>query len=254
VQLIDRLQKLIAHERSSRDIGNTAEAEAFAVKIQTMLTQHKLTMSDVEFEAQDATDPIGHDEVCLEGRSTPTWQVYLAQSIARNFFCCAFGVSRENRHLFIGRDSDRLAAVEMFRYLVGLGSSLAAKEAQAYMNSPRIQAKVLEYRGTVPKADIAKVLRKVDRDFTTSFLVGFSAAIYNRLDSTRKDLEATASTHATGLILRDQAAIQAFVQTRYETKIQSRKPVTANNSGLASGLAHGSAVSLKSRTALGAGA
>jgi hypothetical protein len=63
VQLIDRLQKLIAHERSSRDIGNTAEAEAFAVKIQTMLTQHKLTMSDVEFEAQDATDPIGHDEV-----------------------------------------------------------------------------------------------------------------------------------------------------------------------------------------------
>jgi hypothetical protein len=129
--IIDRLQKLIAHERSAREVGNIAEAEAFAAKIQTMLTTHKLTMTDVEFEAQDTVDPIGQDEVCLDGRSTPTWQVYLAQSIARNFFCCVLGVSRENRQTFIGRDSDRLAAVEMFRYLVGLGLSLAAKEEQS---------------------------------------------------------------------------------------------------------------------------
>ena len=253
MQLIDRLQKLIAHERSVREIGNIGEAEAFAARIQTILTTHKLTMSDVEFAAQDAVDPIGEDEVFLKGRGTPTWQVYLAQSIARNFFCCVLGVSGENRQTFVGRDSDRLAAVQMFRYLVGLGSTLAAKEAQAYMNSPRIQAWVLKSRGTIPKSDIAKVLRKIDRDFEASFLVGFSAAIYNRLDSTRKDLESTASSHGTGLILRDQAAIEAFVQERYQIKKDRRKPAAANNSGLASGFAHGSAVSLKSRTALGIG-
>jgi len=38
--------------------GNLAEAEALAAKVQTLLTEHRLTMSDVEFEAQDAVDPM----------------------------------------------------------------------------------------------------------------------------------------------------------------------------------------------------
>lgn len=253
--IVDKLQKLITMERGTREIGNIAEAEAFSAKIQTLLTEHKLTMSDIEFEAQDRVDPIGEEEVRFEGSNTPTWQVYLSQCVARNFFSRVLGFSRANRHTFVGRDSDRKAAAEMFRYLVGLGISLARKEGEAYMNSARIQEWATGVRGAISKSDLSKVLRKTNRDFEASFLVGFSAALGKRLDATRRDLEATASTHSTGLIRRDQIAIDMFVQDRFETKKQrKRSPKAPSNSGLASGFAHGSAVSLKSRTALGGGA
>ena len=52
-QIIEKLRKLIAHEQSARTIGNIAEAEAFASKIQDLLTAHKLDMSEVDFQARD---------------------------------------------------------------------------------------------------------------------------------------------------------------------------------------------------------
>jgi len=36
-KIIDRLRKLIRHERSAREIGNVAEAAAFAATIQALL-------------------------------------------------------------------------------------------------------------------------------------------------------------------------------------------------------------------------
>ena len=46
--IIEKLRKLIAHEKSARSIGNIHEAEAFASRIQTLLDEHKLSMGEVE--------------------------------------------------------------------------------------------------------------------------------------------------------------------------------------------------------------
>src|SRR5450755_4442787 len=45
--VIELLQKLISHEQSARAIGNTAEADAFAGKIQKLLCDNNLSMADV---------------------------------------------------------------------------------------------------------------------------------------------------------------------------------------------------------------
>lgn len=253
--IIEKLQKLINHERSAREIGNLEEAEAFTAKIQTILTQHKLTMSEVEFEAQDTVDPIGTDEVELSGKSTPTWQLYLSQSIARNFFCMVLGVKGANRQAFVGRDSDRTAAVEMFRYLVSLALSFSKQEADAYMNGPDVLAVVKLAKATTNAtgAEIKKEMQRVRRRFEAAFLIGFGHAIFTRLDATRKDLNATASSQATGLILRDAAAIKEFAQHHFSFKKQLRKPSVGHAAGFHKGMERGNATSLKGRTSLHAG-
>ena len=87
VPLIDRLQKLIAHERSARAVGSTREAEAFAERIATILTEHKLSMTEIEFEAQDTTDPIGDSRVEGLRATIEPWRLVLAHGIATSFYC-----------------------------------------------------------------------------------------------------------------------------------------------------------------------
>lgn len=49
---IRKIQKLLTHERSAREIGSTAEADAFAAKASELLRKYKLSMSDVELAKQ----------------------------------------------------------------------------------------------------------------------------------------------------------------------------------------------------------
>ena len=52
--VIDKLRKIMAHAASAREIGNLAEAEAFAAKAQELLLRHKLDMTEVEFAAESS--------------------------------------------------------------------------------------------------------------------------------------------------------------------------------------------------------
>jgi hypothetical protein len=56
--IVAKLRKLVAHERSTRSIGSLAEAETFAAKIQDLLTAHKLSMSEIDFQAREEGEPI----------------------------------------------------------------------------------------------------------------------------------------------------------------------------------------------------
>jgi hypothetical protein len=66
-KMTELLQKLIAHEQSARAIGNTAEAEAFAMKIADLMFRHNLSMSDVEIKQQEQDEPIDREIVELGG-------------------------------------------------------------------------------------------------------------------------------------------------------------------------------------------
>lgn len=91
-KVIDKVQKLHAHAESAKKIGNEAEAQAFAAKVQELLTQYKLSMSDVEFARRDDEDPIDQAEVNLTKHGFRTkqvrieWQEMLAAVIGRSSF------------------------------------------------------------------------------------------------------------------------------------------------------------------------
>ena len=255
--IIGKLQKLIAHERSARAIGNTQEAEAFAQRIATTLTVHKLSMTEVEFEAQDADDPIGDsNSAALSGR-LEQWQHLLAKAVAASFYCrvmtMAEGGKPTGALFWIGRASDRAAAVEMFKYLASLGQQFAKTRTSEMGENPvLVDLRRAAAQDKKMKAQLVRETRKLFKNWTRDFLFGFGAALHQRLTANRQNLEAGSST--TGLILRDRAAIDKFVADSFATaQVRPRAVKTKFNGALNEGWETGQQVALKARTALGDG-
>ena len=256
--IIGKLQKLIAHERSARAIGNTQEAEAFAQRIATMLTEHKLSMTEVEFEAQDTFDPIGDSNSPALTGKLEQWLHLLATAVATSLYCRALTLREDGKEtgafVWVGRASDRTAAVEMFKYLASLGQQFAKGRTAEMAQSPKL---VDLYRAAAhnkkAKAQIDRQARTLFRDWTKDFLFGYAAALHQRLTINRQHLEAASS--GTGLILRDQQAIEQFVADSFVTSsAPGRQVKTKYDGALAEGWQTGQQVSLRARTALGTGA
>jgi hypothetical protein len=48
-KILDKLGKIKAHMESAQEIGNEAEAQAFAAMLQSLLLKHKLEMTDIQY-------------------------------------------------------------------------------------------------------------------------------------------------------------------------------------------------------------
>lgn len=129
--IIDRLRKLITHEKSARTIGSVKEADAFAALIQKMLDEHKLGMAEVEWVEREEKEPIAWQHVGKEDQefqysdSRREWQTNLARAIARCNSCRMILESDGGNQLyFVGRTSDRELCKILFLYLMGLAYDL----------------------------------------------------------------------------------------------------------------------------------
>ena len=233
--VIDKLQKLINHERSARTVGNIAEAEAFAAKIAELLFAHKLTMSEVEMEAEDRDDPVS--EEMIEGLRAP-WAGVLAVGVSTASFCKALQL--RTGYAFIGRPTDRVACIAMFRYLATMGKALSDSELRRYK-----QTEQYIYESSFRPA--------IARTWRVSFLRGYAKAIHDRLQSERKALTAQAQSAGSSLIFigKTEAAISQYLCQKYPHLRAGRSTTSRVHSGAyAAGKAAGSSVSLKSRAAL----
>lgn len=233
--VIDKLQKLINHERSARTVGNIAEAEAFAAKIAELLFAHKLTMSEVEMEAEDRDDPVS--EEMIEGLRAP-WAGVLAMGVSTASFCKA--LQSRSGYAFIGRPTDRVACIAMFRYLATMGKHLS-------------ESGLRNYKQTDQYAYESSFRPQIARTWKASFLRGYASAIYRRLESERKALTAQAQSAGSSLVFigKTEAAISQYLCQKYPHLRAGRTSSSRVHSGAyAAGKAAGSSVSLKSRAAL----
>jgi len=253
--IIDRLQKLIAHERSCRQIGNTAEAEAFASRIQTMLSTHKLTMSEVEYIAQETENPIGSTRYATSSGRPDQGILWLARGVALSCYCEFLLHSQKSEKtvfVFVGRNDDRILAVEMFDYLSSIGEHFAEWKAVDISKHPELSEtlRTLITEG-VSRKEVNQTLAKVMRKWKKDFLFGYGAAIHKRLSENRASSEKTASGSATGLILRDAQAITNYIRDRFEVKDRRARPYDPMiESAINAGYATGSEVHLKQQAAL----
>ena len=138
-QIMDRLKKLILHERSARKIGSAKEAEAFAGKIQQMLFDFKLDISQIDLDQYEEKEPVGKESVELDGihrkgnvkkRQELLWR--LAQAVAKAHYCDLLIVPGTARVYFIGRPTDRAVAIEMYHYLVNAEILFASNDLKAH--------------------------------------------------------------------------------------------------------------------------
>ncbi len=244
-QIIETLKKLIVHEESARKGGSIAEAEAFAAKIQTLLTAHKLSMSEVEIAQQEEDEPIAMEDFYASelgsrfrnGKKRIQWMELLANAVAENFFCRSAFRPGTNVQLFIGRSSDRAAAIAMYRHLATQGVALSAHSYSVAKDCR------LSFQPELPSAPKWK----------QSFLLGYAIAIYKRLENSRKQLEKKAETdgNTPGLvhIRKLEAQLDSYVRESTTPGRTTRKP-SYDQSAARLGFERGSAVSLASTAAL----
>lgn len=223
--IIDKLAKLLRHQESAKAIGSIAEAEAFATRIQELLTKHKLEMSDIQFVEQETAEPIEDEYVTprtlgIKHESKRVmWQENLASAIARSNDCSTLISNHSNVAYFVGRKSDREICVALFRYFLNLIVEMADREAESAKEDERTKLKIARpwYTG----AD----LRWHMRDFRVSYSKGMSAAIQSRLMERRRSLESELkkqATESTALIhlRKTSEAIDKYLEDMFK----DRKP------------------------------
>lgn len=252
--IVEKLKKLIAHEQSARVIGNTAEAESFATKIQEMLVRHKLSMSEVECAAEDQTNPIGTAVSPTKKTRVASWAGVLAWGIAQSFYCDHLvrdGHGRRKTEIaFIGRESDREAAAALFNYLYALGIEMAVAKICDLKSDVGVRSAVGKMRSE-GFSDATKALNQIARNYKADFLTGYTSALYRRLVANKRHLEESAAPSAKGLILRDEHAIEEYIESRFEvTDHRIRAPKVHYSGALQAGYQAGENVSIAAKAAV----
>jgi len=227
MEIVDLLNKLINSERSERELGNVAAAETFAAKAQELLFKHKLTMTDLDYAAEEADEPIvgeifsAEELLDIPPKSTnENWLGILLNTLCKANFCKVIR-SAVNRYTVVGRLSDRNTVSMLFIYL-----SKAAMEMSKQAANDR-------------------ALDGSKRSFITSFKLGFASAIGERLRVTTQELKAGAQEQ--GLMRIDQLE-KKVADTYHEmfphAVFSSRSVSCKNYSGYNAGKAYGHAVGI----------
>lgn len=177
--ILNKLKKLMNHEKSARRLGNIAEAEAFAAKVQKILLTHNLTLNSSGDHPAD--EPIAHRVVPAEEaelrprKSREEWTERLADAIARNFLCRLLLLPNSNTVVFVGRRTEREAAASMYLRLVHISQQLCEKEFRFWKSAI----------GHACQISGQACCAADSRRWKRSFLVGFATGLDDRFSRVR---------------------------------------------------------------------
>lgn len=179
-KIIDKIQKLKAHEDSARSIGSIEEAEAFAIRIQELLLKYELSLSDIEFKKRQDEEPIQIYDLDWQGvkvrKVRVAWQETLGGIVARAHHCRLVVIPRSSALQVIGRISN----VKVVEYILVV--LVRSVEKMAY------QAMVTYY------AELRRSHHCDTDQFRRSYINGFVHRIAERFYEEQKRREAAPAT------------------------------------------------------------
>lgn len=128
--ILEKLAKIKRHADSAKEIGNEAEAQAFATMLQNLLLRHKLDMSDIDYAKEMQSEPIiEHEPETVWGKDGRVykdfpdvevvnkrrqWAEDLAGIITKAY-SCRFLVSRGSSMIyFVGHKSNVMQCEYLF--------------------------------------------------------------------------------------------------------------------------------------------
>lgn len=202
---IDIIKKLLAHADSARDLGNLEEAEAFAGKANRLLLEHKLTMSEVEMQAEDVDDPFEVTNVDMADGSIShlkrgnrlSWLEDLAVAVANAHFCRLLVVRGTRRFRLVGRESDR----EIAEYLLRTLADAAIRQARRHTDKVCREAR----EAGLPAPKMPKA----------SYLRGFVDAVSQRLYDMRREVEEEGGQFALVRFDEVNKALTQYMEQRF---------------------------------------
>lgn len=173
---IDKLRKLLNHQKSAEEIGSLAEAEAFAARINELLLQHQISLSEVEAVPDDPDEVIDQTRVRADENGLPfsprrvPWMERLASTVAHANLCKILVVTGRNTVFFVGRPVDREVAV--YTYVTLAQAAVRMAERQLRMKKRLVDLVPVDLTG-----------------FKASFYEGFVTGISRRLREMRQTVE-----------------------------------------------------------------
>jgi len=194
LSILEKLSKIKAHADSAKAIGSEAEAEAFASMLQKMLLQHKLEISDLDFQKEMETESVEkhyidyslYPDIKLR-RSRVHWIECLGSIVAEAHFCQILVYPNSSRISLVGRKSDIAVAEYMFITLQRLLNHISDKKAYHYKlecNRKKIPVQP-GYRETY----LAAFLRRLHERYKEEEAAQNQSTALVRFSSARKDVE-----------------------------------------------------------------
>jgi hypothetical protein len=202
-KLLDKLRKLKAHADSAEKIGNSAEAEAFASMFQKLLLDHKLEMSDIEFEEMERTEKVEKHWVDYSKYGIKVknqrilWMERLAGVIARAHFCRILVHPGRNYITLVGRKDDIAVAEYMYVTLVRLADRMS------YLEYGKYNRECMRLYGNATKA----------HGFREAWLQAFILRLAERYEQAKQAAEAQCVA-----LVRLDTAVDDFINTMRDGK------------------------------------
>lgn len=203
-RIIDKVRKLQAHADSAAEIGSEEEAQAFAAKVQELLTAYKLSAHDVgrpDAPKEDInTTYFGWTDIGLKVRNVRVgWAERLARNVAHAYYC-EFVISSYGGRIgfYVGRETDREVAVFMFITLARFLDKIANKEGKLH------HLQQWKAAGSPANWSLPEHLS----GFRAGFRMGFINRLWERFeDEVRPKVDPAANTHTQAIVLLRRDAL-----------------------------------------------
>lgn len=235
-KILDKIKKLHQHAESAKLIGSEAEAEAFASMVSKLLNDHKLEMTDIQFEEQIKNEPVDRSYVDwkshgLKHRKTRiAWIERLANMVAKAHGCRIVVITGSSVVIIVGTESNRQVAEYVLVTLVRSAEKIADKEYVRYFYKCR-----------------DKGATHLARGYREAFLLGFIDKIGARFEDERARAEAS----CTALVRfdKERAAVEDFMKNGMSTKKTSGLSTSSyiNSAGYRDGTSKAGSMDLRGR-------
>lgn len=238
-KLIEKLAKIKRQAEGAKAIGSEHEAEAFAQMLQNLLLQHKLEMSDLDYEKEMAEEPIVNDLPKTEGKFNgekyvrfyadapdveiisrkQDWVVLLADVIGKFNSCQALHSGASSIVWFVGHKTNVAISEFLFFTMLRSAMSMSKKAAMKFRREER------EKNGGAGNTQPG---------FRDSWLAGFITRLQQRLEEERNKFDS--SGMALVRVNKEALAVADFIGKMKNLKtVTSRMPAAHNSAGYYAG-------------------
>jgi len=222
-KIIDKIRKLHAHAQSAEKIGSEQEAQAFAQMVNRLLNQHRLELTDIQFEEQRKNEPVTQAEInfrtygdTYRGKKTEwrekkvriEWIEKLAGIVARAHSCQILVVEGSNRLFLAGTETNRQIAEYVLITLMRSAEKLSWDEYAKFFYKSRDEGDVTRARG-----------------FRHAWLIGFINRINERFDEEKRKMQGDSTGTALVRYDRERMDVEEFLKNRSKAKMLPMKAI-----------------------------
>lgn len=245
-EAIDKIHKLKTHAESAKDIGNEAEAHAFANMIQKLLSKYQLSMSEVEHAAHLENDTVienwvehGEDKFPRKGRRT-LWTEILAALVGKANGCVFLVRPQSNSICFVGFEVNAKLAEHMFTVLARAIADMAERERRKFRYECQRDG-----------------CMHLTKNFKASFLEGFLERLRDRFAAFEHENDGDHTTHKYALVRTKSdldKAREHLARMNTRRAASPARPRAGNAAGHAAGIKAANSMPLNRRAVSTSGA